>query len=70
MAHATPLHRLASAILGRPLEEWVRERRADGMSWRVMAHDLYADTDRQVSVSFETLRAWFPDENGDEGEAA
>lgn len=66
----TPMHNLADVLLGEDLEGWVRARRSKGMSWRTIAYELYATTDRKVLVSFETLRSWFPDANGGTGEAA
>lgn len=74
-APLTPTHKLANALLGRPLESWVRARRSEGMSWRLISFELWAATDKQVMVSFETLRSWFrvteePQHNGGEGEAA
>lgn len=58
----TDRQRLATILLGDdgPLERFVRERRAAGRSWRLIARDLYDAT--EVDVTFETLRAWFPDQ--------
>lgn len=60
----TPTHRLADVLLGDegPLEEFVRSRRRTGRSWRLVARDLYEVTDRQIDLTYETLRTWFPDE--------
>lgn len=74
-APLTPTHKLASVLLGKPLEAWVCARRAEGMSWRLISFELWAATDKQVMVSNETLRCWFrvieePHQNGGEGEAA
>lgn len=55
----TPTQRLASTLLGQPLEEWVARRRHAGMSWKTIADDLAASTNGQISVSRETLRGWF-----------
>lgn len=55
----TPTQRLASTLLGQPLEEWVAERRHAGMSWKVIAEDLAIATNQQICVSRETLRGWF-----------
>ena len=48
-----------TAVLGRPLADYVEEKRADGQSWRTISRDLYVDTDRQVDIAYETLRTWF-----------
>lgn len=63
MTPRTPSHRLADHLLGGdgPLESFVRTRRSDGRAWRLIARDLYDATDQQVDVTYETLRAWFPD---------
>lgn len=60
----TPTGRLADVLLGDngPLERFVRSRRTNGRSWRLIARDLYEATGREVDVTYETLRSWFPDE--------
>lgn len=60
----TPNRRLADLLLGDdgPLEEFVRTRRAEGVAWRIIARDLYEATDRELDLTYETLRSWFPDE--------
>lgn len=60
----TPTHRLADIALGDsgPLEHFVRTRRAEGRSWRLVARDLYESTGQNIDITYETLRAWFPDE--------
>lgn len=57
----TATHRLADSLLGDdgPLEDFVRIRRVDGRSWRLIARDLYERT--EIDVTYETLRSWFPD---------
>lgn len=57
----TPTARLAEHLLGRPLSEFVRDRRADGLAWRLISRDLYEATDHEIDVTYETLRTWFPD---------
>lgn len=58
MTQPTPLYRLVEARLGKPLSEYVAERRAT-TSWRAMAADLTEKTGE--SVTYETLRGWFAD---------
>jgi hypothetical protein len=60
----TPQHRLGDYMLGGPgsLETFVRARRAEGRSWRVVARDVYEATNRELDLTYETLRTWFPDE--------
>lgn len=59
-------HRLADVLLADkgPLEEFVRTRRNSKprRAWRLIERDLFEATDRQIDISFETLRSWFPDE--------
>ena len=57
----TPSHRLADALLGDdgPLETFVRARRADGKSWRLIARDLFDATEGGVDVTVQTLCTWF-----------
>jgi hypothetical protein len=62
METITPMARLAEALLGQPVEQFVRTRRNSGRSWRLIARDLYDATDHQVDVTHETVRTWFPDE--------
>lgn len=54
----TPRQRLADVLLGRPLEEWVAERRAAKQSWRAVARELEEATGGAVAVTEVTLRAW------------
>lgn len=54
----TAAHELADLKLGRPVTEYVAEKRADGKAWRVIARDLYLDTNGEVDVTHETLRSW------------
>lgn len=55
----TPTQRLASTLLGQPLEEWVAARRLMRMSWKAIAAELSVSTNGQVNISRETLRGWF-----------
>jgi hypothetical protein len=60
MAH-TPTQRLAGLLLGRPVNQWIAERRAAGRSWRLVARDLYEATNGQIDVTHETVRVWSED---------
>ena len=55
----TPTQQLASIKLGRPLADYVAEKRATGSPWSSIAADLSLDTDGTVDVSRETLRLWY-----------
>jgi hypothetical protein len=54
----TPTQKLAGIILGRPVEDWIEDRRSSGRSWRLIARDLYEATDGQVDITHEAVRRW------------
>lgn len=54
----TPNQRLASLILGQPVQTWIASRRDSGRSWRLVARDLYEATNGQIDVTHETVRNW------------
>lgn len=62
----TPNQRLATRLLGEPVEDWVRARRPQRKSWRKIANELSQATDGLVDVSPQTLLTWFPDREDDE----
>jgi hypothetical protein len=54
----TTAQRLASHLLDQPVQEWIVAQRARPLSWRAIASLLEDETDGQVLVSHETIRAW------------
>ena len=54
----TPTQRLASLLLEQPVTDWIADKRAAGLSWRVIARELHASTQGAVDVTAETLRGW------------
>lgn len=68
----TANQRLAEVLLGRPLAEYVAEKRAavPQWPWRLIATQLATDTDGQVSVSHTALRRWYGDDLNTDLEAA
>lgn len=54
----TPTRRLARVLLGQPVEQWIRDRRTAGKSWRRIALELRDTTNGQIDVTHETVRAW------------
>ncbi len=52
----TDKQRLATILLGQPVNEWIIAKRAMGMSWRSIANHLEDET--AVSVTHETVRSW------------
>jgi hypothetical protein len=66
MSQHTPTRRLLDHLIPGGLADFVQQRRESGSSWRRISlaiHDEFA-----VDVTFETLRSWFPDANGDNGD--
>ena len=57
----TPTQRLAAIKLGRPLEEYVNEKRTarPRWPWTLIAEQLEIDTDGEIKVSHEALRQWY-----------
>lgn len=58
----TATQELSDLLLGRPVEDFIVERRAAGRAWRYVARDLLEATGGRVDVTHETLRSWAPDE--------
>ena len=54
----TPTQRLAGVLLGKPVHDWINERRRAGRSWRLIARDLCEATNGQIDVTHEALRRW------------
>lgn len=54
----TAATRLASHILGEPLDQWLTARRDAGATWQQLADQLAEATRGSVSVSHETVRQW------------
>lgn len=63
MARRTPTYRLIDHLLDGTFDTFVKTRRADGRSWRLIARDIYDATG--VDVTLESVRGWFLDENGE-----
>ena len=59
IAKRSPTQQLASLKLGRPLEEYVAEKRAAGLPWSSIAVEISLDTDGEVDISRESLRLWY-----------
>lgn len=67
----TPTQRLAEIALGRPLAEYVAEKRTarPRWPWNLIAEQLRDDTNGEIDVVAETLRGWYSDDL-DEAKAA
>lgn len=57
----TAKQQLADVLLKGTLDEFVKTRRADGVSWRKIARDLEDATG--VDVTFESVRNWYPEQS-------
>lgn len=53
--------RLADTLIEGGLDDFVRTRRDQGKSWRLVARDLFDQTDGAVDITDQTLRSWYPD---------
>jgi hypothetical protein len=61
----TTSQRLAGHLLGRPLAEYVMEKRAQERprwSWQDIADQLADDTQGEINLSAESLRLWYSTE--------
>lgn len=58
MAQDLPQIRYANLLLGRPVLDFITERRANDLSYRRIALDLRDATDGEIDVSDVTIRAW------------
>lgn len=54
----TPNMKLASIMLGRPVETWIQEQRDQGKSWHKVALALNAATNGQIELTGEAIRLW------------
>lgn len=59
MALTPPRQRLADLLLGRPVLDFIAERRANDDPYRRIAADLRDATDGEIDVSDVTVRAWY-----------
>lgn len=58
-AGVTATRRLADTLLDGQLDEYVKKRRTDGMSWRLISRDLLDEI--KVDIHERTLWSWYPD---------
>ena len=59
MAVTAPRQRLASLLLGRPVLDFIAERRANDDPYRRIAAELRDATSGEIDVSDVTVRAWW-----------
>jgi hypothetical protein len=53
-----PQQRYADLLLGRSVDDFITERRANDISYRRIAADLRDATSGEIDVSDVTVRAW------------
>lgn len=53
-----PQQRYADLLLGRSVDDFIAERRANEVPYRRIARDLSDATDGEIDVSDVTIRAW------------
>jgi intein-encoded DNA endonuclease-like protein len=58
--YVSDTQRLADVLLDGRLEEFVREKRKAGRSWRLIALDLRDAVG--VDLTYQTLCNWYPDQ--------
>lgn len=58
----TPSQKLAGMLLGRPVKDYIRERRDLGRSWRLVARDLYDATNGQIDITYQAAKNWAADD--------
>jgi len=63
MQELTPNQKLAGMILGRPVKDYIRDRRAAGRSWRLVARDLYEATNGQIDITYQAAKNWAADKD-------
>lgn len=70
--HQRLAERLFEARHGRPLSEYVAEKRTarPRWSWPLIAEELLSDTDGEVQLVGETLRSWYGTDRVERLEAA
>lgn len=61
---ATVTRRYADLLLDGGFDAFVASRRAKGRAWRLISRDLWEETNGELDVTYETLRAWFLDDKG------
>lgn len=54
----TPHQKMAGLLLGQPVDQWIRDKRAEGTTWRAITRLLRERTGGQIDITHETVRAW------------
>jgi len=59
----TPNQKLAGMLLGKPVKDYIQERRDAGRSWRLVARDLYEATNGQIDITYQAAKNWAADKD-------
>lgn len=54
----SPRQRLADLLLGRPVVEFIAERRANGTTWPQIRDELCDATDGEIDVTWQAVQQW------------
>lgn len=54
----TPRQRLADLLLGRPVLDFITERRANGSTWPQIRDELRDATDGEIDVTWQAVQQW------------
>ncbi len=57
-----PHREMATLILGEDPVEFVRAKRAEGLTYQDIARELYTETDGKLNISFNTVGNWLKEE--------
>jgi hypothetical protein len=70
MAQRPAQQRYADLLLGRSVDDFIAERRANDMPYRKIAAELRDATDGEIDVSDVTVRAWWLRQSSESEEVA
>jgi hypothetical protein len=57
----TEVQALVQSALGEDLKIFIGKRRAQEVSWRRISEEIHLRSNGRVSVSYESIRCWFPE---------
>lgn len=58
MPSETPVARVASLLLGRPVLDYIDDRREAGVTWQAIADELADLTNGEVVVTWQAIQGW------------
>ena len=54
----TPAQLLATLLIGEDISVWIRRRRDQGATWKIITRDIYEKTDHQLDLTQKTVQTW------------